>query len=120
MLENDVMTDLGTLENDYGSEANGLNDSGIIVGMSWSNNFHAFRYENGVMTDLGTLGGLNGQAFAVNNSGLIVGEAYIDDLNSHAFLWENGLMINLGTIGGDYNRSVAYAINTPGQIVGRA
>lgn len=119
-LENDVMTDLGTLEADSGSQAKGINDNGIIVGYSWSNNLHAFRYENGVMTDLGTLGGSSSIAHGINDSGIIVGEAYIDVANYHGFLWDSGVMSDLGTLGGDYRRSVAYAINNSGQIVGRS
>jgi probable HAF family extracellular repeat protein len=71
------MQDLGTLgHNDY-TEANGINDSGQVVGYSMTADGyrHAFLYPypGGPMQDLGTLGG--GQSFAqgINASGPVVG-----------------------------------------------
>ncbi len=53
-----AMTDLGTLGGSD-SYAYGINDSGQIVGGSYtsSGDYHAFLYANGAMADLGTLGG---------------------------------------------------------------
>jgi probable HAF family extracellular repeat protein len=120
-LENGIITDIGTLGSDYESTAMALNNNGVIVGVSLgSTGYHAFRYENGVMSGLGTLGGPKSQALDVNDFGSIVGEAYIDDDDDyHAFLWEGAGMIDLGTLS-FHDRSVAYAINNSGQIVGRS
>ena len=46
--------------------------------------------------DLGTLGGLTANALAVNESGVVVGEADVPSGTRHAFRWESGSMIDLG------------------------
>jgi probable HAF family extracellular repeat protein len=111
IYENGSMTDLGV----GGSFAFGINDSGQIVGQTFSND-HAFLYVNGVTTDLGTLGGTISRGYEINNVGQIAGVSRdVNDFN-RAFLYENGVMSDLGTLGGDY--SVAFDINDNGQIVG--
>jgi probable HAF family extracellular repeat protein len=120
--------DLGALGGPtYNSSAFGLNNVGVIVGESEvtsSAYVHAFTYSNNVMSDLQTLpGGSYSHASAVNDSGVIVGEA--DTLvgagtHIHAFVCPNGpgSMQDLGTLGG--SESSANAINSAGQIVGYA
>ena len=51
--------DLGVLPGDFSSAANGLNDSGQVVGISQSSAgaTHGFLYSGGNMTDVGSLGG---------------------------------------------------------------
>ena len=73
LYSNGQLSDLGSSK-DY-NVANGINDSGQIVGVSSTTEgvYHAFSYSNGNMTNLGTLGGLNGFADNVNNRGQIVG-----------------------------------------------
>ncbi|OYY95520.1 MAG: hypothetical protein B7Y41_03190 [Hydrogenophilales bacterium 28-61-23] len=78
------LTDLGEL---YAAgrhvEANGINNTGQIVGWADSTNLFgqsAFLYQNGVMTDLNTLidpasGWLLVNAYAISNAGYIVGSA---------------------------------------------
>jgi len=73
---------------------------------------HAVLYS---VTDLGTLGGATSSAFAVNNSGQVVGVADTAT-QSDAFLWQSGTMTDLGTLGG--NASNAQNINNLGQVVG--
>ncbi len=70
------VTDLGDLPGgeDY-SVAWDINDSGQIVGHSWSNTGrYAFIWENGVMTDLGGLPGEDdfSEASGINNFGQVV------------------------------------------------
>jgi probable HAF family extracellular repeat protein len=69
------------------------------------------------VTDLGTLpGGASSQAYGINASGQVVGQAANASGNTHAFLYSGGVMSDLGTLGGPY--SYARGINDSGQIVG--
>jgi probable HAF family extracellular repeat protein len=73
------------------------------------------------MSDLGTLGGYSSVAYAINDSGQIVGSANGATGSYHAFLYSNGTMSDLGALGGAlYDYSEAYAINGSGQVVGRS
>ena len=120
------MTGLGTLLDGTGnsetpyaeSQAHDINDAGQVVGWAdaspdgtsqlWR---HAFLWQDGRMRDLGLLApdGSPGdsEAYAVNDSGQVVGESDREDLNgTHAYLWQHGEMIDLGTLNGG-NFSVA-------------
>lgn len=70
-----------------------------------------------IVTVLGTLGGRESRAYAINESGEIVGTSDLATPNEyHAFHWHGGVMTDLGTLGG--LRSQATDINDAGQIVG--
>jgi len=69
------------------------------------------------MTDLGTLGGLHSRAFAINDTGGIVGDSQIAGFATRAFLYKNGTMTNLGTLNGS-SYSAANDINSAGEIAG--
>jgi probable HAF family extracellular repeat protein len=71
------------------------------------------------ITDLGTLGGSNSFAYAINNTGQIVGQSDTPSGNYHAFIYDsiNGMQ-DLGTLGG--NESIAHGINDNGQVVGES
>ncbi len=115
-----------------GSNANGVNDSGLAVGASaygkissYNNQqfYQAVSWSNGEATDLGDLGGHDSWANYVTNSGMIIGYAHnaIPDAYSyygtqyHAVIWQPGL-IDLGTLGG--TDSEAWAGNDNGQVIG--
>jgi len=115
LYSNGIMTDLGTLDG-LGSQAQGINASGVIVGYSTN----AFRYSNGPMADLGTLPGHSlSVANAINGSGQIVGYSGPNSNQTRAFLYENGTMTDIGTLPGGTVAN-ALAINDGGQITGNS
>ena len=90
------------------SAAYGMNDAGRVVGIasspsgfnrsfrtdaagaasSLSTDTHAFLFTDAAgMTDLQTLGGYTSAAYALNNSGIVVGTAEILNREQHAFVW---------------------------------
>jgi probable HAF family extracellular repeat protein len=70
------------------------------------------------LVDLGTLGGTESRAFAINESGQVVGWSTAADKHPHAFVWtvDKGI-VDLGARDGDVE-SAALAINDAGLIVG--
>lgn len=75
------------------------------------------------MTDLGTLGGSEGRAYHVNNSGRVFGTSFpTPPVGSNPFrasVWDAGnLPVNLGTFGG--TRSTAWSADELGRAVGGA
>jgi probable HAF family extracellular repeat protein len=81
---NGVNRDLGLLPNGTASQANGVNDSGVVVGnASVSYNQSGFRWAHGTMKALGDLAPYSASvAQAINNRGHIAGTS-----NMHAVLW---------------------------------
>jgi probable HAF family extracellular repeat protein len=73
------------------------------------------------LTDLGTLGGRYSDAYAISDSGNVVGSAnvYPLGLRGHAFTWDGEKMRDL-TNGSIYRHSVAFAVNEQGQIAATA
>jgi probable HAF family extracellular repeat protein len=114
------LTDVGNL-GVGNSQAAGINDSGQVVGNSWTTDGsdRAFLSTGGNLYDLGQIGGPGGAsyAYAINNQGLITGQASGGiGGNYDAFLYSgSGPMTDLGDLGGS---SEAWAINNAGQIVG--
>jgi probable HAF family extracellular repeat protein len=119
------MIDLGILGSpngvDWWNSAQGVNDSGTVVGTSYDakGNFRGFVWNNGKMTKLGTLGGAWSEGYAINNKGQTTGIAYTKgDLQAHAYLGSGGKMTDLGTIAGANSTTWGLAINDSGVIVG--
>jgi probable HAF family extracellular repeat protein len=126
------MRDVGALPGGNFSIAQGINDSGQVVGVSTTlGPFRAFLWSStSGIQDLGTLGGgvqldpalrgaLGSQANAINSFGQVVGFSDTPSGPQHAFLW-SGVMIDLGALGGSFSfdSSFAIGINNRGQVVG--
>lgn len=137
---------LGTLGGKNSSiNWNGINDRGDAVGMSETSatdpngedlctfGTHAiclpFIWHKGVMHALPTVGGINGQASAVNNSSQVAGYAENGMVDSTCpvgitnnridlpVMWTKGQAEALPTLGSDVD-GVAFGINDQGQAVG--
>jgi probable HAF family extracellular repeat protein len=134
---NGRVEDLGSLGG-YQNGAGAMNDGGQIVGESTNTipdpfsplgfleptQTRAFLWQNGHMQDIGTLGGGDAQAFAINDSGQILGTSYTNAIPNSStgvptwdpFVWQNGKMRDLGSLGGVF--SVVGQINARGQVLG--
>jgi probable HAF family extracellular repeat protein len=142
----DLNLELGTLGGKNSSiNWNGINDPGEAVGMSETAvpdpngedvcgfGTHLiclpFIWQNGVMTALPTLGGINGQASAINNRGQVAGYAengvvdptcppdFINNREDRPVLWTKGNAQPLSTIDKEPD-GAAYGVNEEGQAVG--
>ena len=124
--------DLGTLNKQTFSRANGINGFNQVVGFSGpvldTPKGRAFFWSKSTgMIDLGTLGGPYAQAFAINDAGFITGNSQVRPSATeteafHAFLSPPPLgagaigMRDLGTLGGRF--SYGMAINAKNHVVG--
>jgi probable HAF family extracellular repeat protein len=125
---NGTMVGLGTLGGSR-SEATDINNKSHVVGWSYLTGdprldpeldpiTHAFLFRNGTMIDLGTLGGANSRAYAINDSGYVVGQSETRSGATHAFLWRNGVMTDLGGTDPSSYFSWAMAISPNRKVVG--
>jgi probable HAF family extracellular repeat protein len=115
-----AVIDLGTLPGDDTSQADAVNDHGVVVGQSSGSIIsQAFSWTQAEgMMGLGTLGGHYSWAGGVNNHGWIVGQSLTrGDQHVHGFVWtRRGGMRDIGTLGG--RESYTLDINEHGQVVG--
>jgi len=100
-----------------------MNDKGQVVGSSLTGDgkVRAFVWKDGVMTKLPTLGGSNSEAMAINERGVAVGLADLDDVQhiAHAVLYRKGRAQDLGVLDGDLD-SRADDINNFDVVVGQS
>ena len=114
------VTDLGTLPSASESFANGVNNTGQIVGTSDSSSYlsiRSFIYADSTgMLDLG-LGalGTSARALDVNASGVVTGY-----LGLQAFRWRSGSGLELLGAPAGWADSFGLAINASGQVAGYA
>jgi probable HAF family extracellular repeat protein len=102
-----TITDLGP------GNAEAINSAGQVAGYTGS--VQAYLWSQGTTTPLGTLGGSYSVAYALNDNGLVAGQADATDGNYHAFLY-NGSMNDLGSLGA--YPTTAWGINLSGEVVG--
>jgi len=120
---NGVTTPLGWLVGHTNSQAEGVSDAGIIVGMTANTQVGpqlACRWIDGVVEPLNLPIGPSGFANAIDPAGRIVGwmgDAPNGSFFAEAFLWDNGTVTPLGIPDGAVN-SEANAISDSGQICG--
>ncbi len=119
------VTDLGTLPGTTQSEARGINASGQIVGVSYNttvdgSDAQSFIYTNGQMTAVTPIGG--GPAYAINDSGQVVGGKYTGINNAGDIIGGVGPHGgNAVTIGGtvvDTGNFAPFSINNSGVLAG--
>jgi probable HAF family extracellular repeat protein len=65
-----------------------------------------------------SLGGVNSSARAINDYGVVVGNAQLPNGRDHAFMWQSGTVTDLGTLGGGYSQCVS--VNSHGAVTGRS
>ena len=120
------LKDLGVLYHTQYSQANAINDSGIVAGYAFSltGAQRAFRWTSSTgMRGLDALtGGMNNTATTINNVGQIAGYSSSagQAINWHACWWPNPngvIATDLGTLHG-YMFSRAFGINLHGAVVG--
>jgi probable HAF family extracellular repeat protein len=126
IYSNGALNELPTSPSAY-SEARGINNRGLVVGVTGTVDLHAFTYESSNsgagIEDLGTLGGNISFAYRVNEADWIVGEAALpgppDSQLVHAFLCKGPgkPLRDLGTLPGD-GYSSAFGVNNLGQVIG--
>jgi probable HAF family extracellular repeat protein len=121
--------DLGTLGGPA-AYAYLINGRGQVTGQAYTNSnvnpitgtptAAPFLWQSGErMINLGSLGGTNGGASALNDSGQVAGTSNLrGDSTYHPFLWSKGKLTDLGTLGG-HNASTGW-MNNAGHVVGVA
>ncbi len=116
-----TLVDLGLVKKTHGSGAVAVSANGKYAALqsNWpSYPQQATRYHSGHLKTLGTLGGVDSQAYGVDNAGQAVGSARDAAQLGRAFEYSGTTLMQLPDLGGD--TSAAEAINDHGVIVGTA
>jgi probable HAF family extracellular repeat protein len=96
-----------------------VNSSGQVIGLTTQTGHDSsFLWtRTGGLQILGDLGGGASRAYAMNDSGAVVGESFLADFALHAFLWtQAGGIQDLGSPQG--GNSLATAVNAAGEVTG--
>ncbi|HEX5683053.1 MAG TPA: hypothetical protein VFY73_03365 [Ideonella sp.] len=116
-----AVTDLGGLAETDESSANGINDSGVIVGRSGPKNgdYRAVQWDAKGITDLGTLPDhVRSHASRINRDGIVIGfSSAKHDFAPRPVAWKEGVIHDLGTLPG-HPFGIVGAINADGKMVG--
>jgi len=122
LFSNGKAINLGLLEPNDVSVATAISDS-EVVGFEYfsslrGNTAHAWLYSNGKLNDIhsASLFPQGTKALGVNNSGVVVGQGWLDADSFHVFRYANGQMVDIGPPGSF--QATPAAINDAGQIIG--
>jgi probable HAF family extracellular repeat protein len=102
------------------SSANGLSDSGHVVGSAClvgDSTFHAFLYRNRHLIDMHTFGDVNSSAGHVNRNDQVVG-GFVQNGSVHSFFWEKKKAVDLGFLGG--SETFGFGLNDSGVVTGQS
>ncbi len=114
--------DLGSLNNDPYSQANVLNNNGVVAGISTDNVSHETVFSwtfSGGISALPSFGGVVSWPNAINDSGDIAGWSTYADGTTHAAFWDGTGIHDLGTLAGD-TLSLSLFMNQSGHILGQS
>lgn len=118
------VTGAATAINNRGEAMGGANNTTLDSTCPFK--FQQFKpviWKKGEIEELPTVSGdPDGQAFAINDKGQVVGMS-TDCVGqvAHALLWQkNGTVTDIGNLGGAHGFNAAFAINNRGEIVGRS
>jgi probable HAF family extracellular repeat protein len=130
--QNSTPIDMGNLGGMAWNTPAGMNNKGEVVGFgnpsgdqnAGFNPIAFYWNESAGMKNLGTLAqDANSIAYAINKSGLIVGQSFGGPNGSHAFIYQDGIMTDLNSLMIGHNAfTLVYAndVNDNGVIVGGA
>ena len=101
-----------------------INNKGQITGAAYTTNsaLHAFITTGGKLKDLGVISGSASWGFAINDSGIVVGQStYGQGGNYHAFVYNGRKMVDLNKLipaNSGWELYVANGVNDAGRIIG--
>ena len=120
--ENGTVTPVDPIDETGNPQCRAINNKGQVVGHAPTvDGNRAFLWDKGVISSLGTLGGESSHARALNDVGMVVGQAVNASGDGVAFLWRKGKMTALNSLidpASGWFLLEANDINNAGQIIG--